>query len=571
MSFDAESGVAANDERQIDGDESLTWHRFSRLEFVRAAGIVWLLPIMLVAAEFRRLMRDDGLGFNESLITIFVHSGRFYLLAIAALFALTLGSLGLQYLTWRYSAYALGSRAVHMRTGWLERKQESLPYGRIQTVETKRTLTDRLLGLGTLEVDTGADASEAMKLGRLRIGECVRVRRVILEASAAARRGEVARVAAGVSATGDVSPDARTADDVSLDGIAEAEGETVTDAHLAEASLASREATTVVADLSDGATAATGADIAEEPGERLIYRIRPRDLLLSRLLSGTTGAALLSAVFGAVALFLDGGITVVALIFAFIGTASSAYKSLAQAWDTRLSVAPSGVRLRAGLTTTTTRTITPARVHLIEIKQGLLMRMLGVYSLSVTYPGFDSDDGEVSLTIVPLGKRSDIEWVLWVFAHNLGVPVPSDLVEQFLGERAQLQREGVAAVEGVQWCGLTSERMRFLRPWSWRWGALVYTEEVAMRRRRTPLTTQWSILLHEHWQSLSWGAGPIARRIDTANISFDLVRGVFAHSGLTRDDCEVAVGLAQELADVARASGQDETIDMWRERVGVAV
>ncbi len=509
---DAEAAPASGDE-----DETLDWHRFSRRDFVRVALKALLAPFALAWVAFQNLVdAAEDRGVRESIGLIAdAYDRRFLLAGTFGLIVLALAVVGVEWLAWRRASYALGTHAVHCRRGWLKRSCEDLPYARIQTVETERSLLDRLLGLGTVKVDTGADSTEALSLGRLRIAECHRIRVALLDLSARARDGSLSGHA-----------------DTDTDGVATSHND-------------------------------------RADNERHIYRIRPRDLVLARLLSGGSLAGALVALSGAAGACFTDGISLVAVVFGILGAAKDVGSSLARQWDTRLSVAPAGVRMRAGLTTTTTRTITPSRVHLIEIRQSLAMRLLGRYSLSVTYPGMDSEEGGLDIDLVPLGRREDVEWVLWVFAHDMGVPEPARLVEQFLGDLARMNREDLGAVGGVRFFASVSPRVRCLHPFAWRWGALACTDEVAMTRTRTPFSTCWAVLFHEHWQSVACSASPVSRWLGVADVRFALASGRLALGNLAAADADRAVGVALRLSAARRAAGDAESIGLWRGRVGV--
>ncbi|QIK72122.1 PH domain-containing protein [Propioniciclava coleopterorum] len=64
----------------------------------------------------------------------------------------------LPYLRWRTSTYTLTNRRVITRHGILNKAGHDLPLSRINNVTYDRSLTDRLLGCGTLRFTTAAEA-----------------------------------------------------------------------------------------------------------------------------------------------------------------------------------------------------------------------------------------------------------------------------------------------------------------------------------------------------------------------------------------------------------------------------
>ncbi|MBR5951527.1 MAG: PH domain-containing protein, partial [Actinomycetaceae bacterium] len=283
------------------------------------------------------------------------------------------------------------------------------------------------------------------------------------------------------------------------------------------------------------------------------------------------------AILAIVATILTEGFATIPFLFAAIGLVTSAFSSVSKQWGTRLYISENGVRLRAGLTTVTSRTITPERVHLITIERGLIMRLLRMWSLSVTYPGMDadSDDAEESLAIVPLGTRADIERVLWVFANNLGMGNPSALLDECMLARKQLERRRIGSLDGVRFASFASEHVRRINPFSWRWGAIVCTDEVAIKRSRTLLSDSIGVLFHEHWQSISVSQGPLARKLRVADLQIGLVQGSFMLSNYSEVEMSEAVDELRRFSQERRAaslslsSRGNEALNVWHERCQV--
>ncbi|WP_329087848.1 PH domain-containing protein [Actinomadura citrea] len=59
---------------------------------------------------------------------------------------------------WRYRVHRweVSSDVVYTRTGWFSREWLLVPVGRIQTVDSKQGLIERMLGLATIEVNTAS-------------------------------------------------------------------------------------------------------------------------------------------------------------------------------------------------------------------------------------------------------------------------------------------------------------------------------------------------------------------------------------------------------------------------------
>ena len=65
---------------------------------------------------------------------------------------------GLPFLRWRTTTYTLTDRRLVTRRGILNRHSVDLPLSRVDEVSSDRSLLDRMLGCGTLQVRTASDA-----------------------------------------------------------------------------------------------------------------------------------------------------------------------------------------------------------------------------------------------------------------------------------------------------------------------------------------------------------------------------------------------------------------------------
>lgn len=519
-----------------DTQAQLNWQRFSLLSIFKSVFLIFAALLVLAWNLLENIAsggpEDDG--FFEMLFTL---GWIGLLIGIGILCVIILFTLGIGYMQWKRKEFAFSTEAVHLRSGIFVKTNESLPYARIQTVEIERTIFDRLFQMASLKIDTGADASEAMKLGLLPYEKTAPLRTWLLAASTAARQGTLLPAPSQEYASNFPS---HVGDEPALIEQVPSSAEGV-----APSAIPTPEPT-------------PSADI-------LVYRLSLKNLILAKIISlgfwGIVGVGL------SIAVFFDEEVSIIVFLFAVIGVVTSVFSSIAKLWDTRLFFSDNGVRLRAGLTTVTSRTIAPGRVHLITIKRGLIMRLLDLWSLSVTYPGMDadSDDSETSLKLVPLGTRADIERVLWLFASNLGVGNPGALLSECMFPRKQLERQTIGRLEGVRQAFFASERARYINPFSWRWNSCVCTDEVAIKRSRTLLNDSIDILFHEHWQSISMSQGPLARKLDVASLTVCLVEGDFILSNYPQEDVPVAMAILRDFAQ-KRRSEQTETLKAWHER-----
>lgn len=89
---------------------------------------------------------------------IFWEAGRSWLLWAAAVLAVLLvpGLVLAPWLRYRTHRWEVTPTAVYSRTGWLGREWRIAPLSRVQTVEAKRNVLHRLLGLAAVSVTTGS-------------------------------------------------------------------------------------------------------------------------------------------------------------------------------------------------------------------------------------------------------------------------------------------------------------------------------------------------------------------------------------------------------------------------------
>lgn len=93
----------------------------------------------------------------------------------AAIFA---ACLLLSFVVWRVRTWELADEGLVVRWGLLSRRRLTVPYEHIHTVSMNSTLFERVFGLVTLDLDTGAAATEgdASKISGLREGEAEALR-----------------------------------------------------------------------------------------------------------------------------------------------------------------------------------------------------------------------------------------------------------------------------------------------------------------------------------------------------------------------------------------------------------
>ena len=104
-------------------------------------------------------------------------AGALRTLAMAAV-AIFAACLLLGFVVWRVRTWELADEGLVVRRGLLNRRRLTVPYEHIHTVSMNSTLFERVFGLVTLDLDTGAAATEgdASKISGLREGEAEALR-----------------------------------------------------------------------------------------------------------------------------------------------------------------------------------------------------------------------------------------------------------------------------------------------------------------------------------------------------------------------------------------------------------
>lgn len=82
-------------------------------------------------------------------------AGGLAIVAVGLVLALSL--VLVPFLRWRTTTYTLTNRRLITRSGILNRTGKDLPLSRVNDVSSERSLADRMLGCGTLKVQTAAE------------------------------------------------------------------------------------------------------------------------------------------------------------------------------------------------------------------------------------------------------------------------------------------------------------------------------------------------------------------------------------------------------------------------------
>ncbi|MEV7693797.1 PH domain-containing protein [Microbacterium sp. NPDC089189] len=459
------------------------WHRLHPLTPLLRGGLFLVVVIGFVIANLReRLIEiffpalDPGFSGEVPADPVeYVLSHDLILIALLVVLGALVLLIALFWASWRFHTFRITGDDVEVRSGVVFRTNRRAPLDRVQGVNLTRPLVARLVGLAKLEV-VGAGLDANVRLEYLSTSNAEQV------------RGDILRLASG-----------RTL------GAAAAPAGPPVPWRQGAVGTVSR----AVEGLVDG---------VEEPvaEPESVVRIPPGRVLGSLLLRDST----LYLLLGIAAMIVAASSGVAWVLFALVPTVLGfvTYTVRTAARSLRYAIAPTdhGVRIVFGLFTTVTETLPPGRVHAIQVRQPLLWRGPGWWTITVnrlsgTRSGQDAT--EAFTRVLPVGTRADAERVI-----GLLLPWLDD------EERGLVFTEGLFAPDGAPGYTTTPARARLLRPLSWRRNGAALTA-TALFLRRGRLSRSVTIIPLARMQSVALHQGPLARRLDVADLRAHTVAG----------------------------------------------
>ncbi|WP_309313861.1 PH domain-containing protein [Actinomyces oris] len=556
-----ESGPAAS--RDLPLPENVTWHRVSLVTpllegWKIVTGVLAFVTVQNLDDLVRayRFISEHGFTLGGGI--------GYYLLGLIAFIALWVG-LGL--LSWWRRAYAVDADGVYLRSGILSRKLRTARLPRIQSVDVVHPLLGRIFGLGQLTVEVAGGRDSRVVIGFLTTRELQTLRDRILDLAA----GQIDLPDSAVEG-GAVGAGAEGRDTGGIDDAASA----VRPEGLAPEGAAGSQAAP-----EQRAVPMQASHFQEYP----LYSVEGSVLFGSLLRSVSLYLSLILPtvviVVGIIAYVVDdppsGG--VLALATTFISTVAGAFSLVwsrfNSAWNFQAAATPSGIRMRYGLTSDTSRTLPPGRVHGVGIAQPILWRGKDWWKVDVTVAGREdrSQDGQnrqFGNLLLPVGVRDTALRALWLVVPDLGVPDPDRLLAQALTGRdddgvGDLQAPAGSAERGFV---RISRRGRLFRPLTWRRAAIALTDTCVIIRHG-----RWrrrvAVFPYERIQSLRVRQGPLARRRSLASLRLDMVAQEVSAS-ITNLDAADAKALAARISQRALHRARAEQLDRWLARAVAA-
>ena len=556
-----ESGPAAS--RDLPLPENVTWHRVNLVTPVLegwkiVTGVLAFVTVQNLDDLVRayRFISEHGFSLGGQI--------GYYLLGLVALIALWV-VLGL--LSWWRRAYAVDADGVYLRSGILSRKLRTARLPRIQSVDVVHPLLGRIFGLGQLTVEVAGGRNSRVVIGFLATSELQTLRDRILDLAA----GQIDLPGPAVEG-GAVGAGAEGRDTDGVDDAASA----VRPEDLASEGTAGSQA---------APAPRTSQLRASHFQEHPLYSVDSATLLGSLLRHPMTYTLLLAIVgtlvVGILIIVTDSmtgseALTIISsYITMVIALATMVWNQFNSAWNFHAAATPSGIRMSYGLTSETSRTLPPGRVHGVGLTGPILWRRKDWWKVNVTVAGRDENphDGqtrEIGNMLLPVGSRDTALRALWLVVPDLGVPDPDTLLTQALTGRDDDGVGDPQAPAGSAERGFVriSRRGRIFRPLTWRRAAVILTDTCVIIRHG-----RWrrriAVFPYERIQSLRVRQGPLARRRSLASLRLDMVAQEVPAS-ITNLDAADAKALAARISRRALQRAHAEQLDRWLARAVAA-
>ena len=556
-----ESGPTAS--RELPLPENVTWHRVSLVTPVLEGWkIVTGLLAFVTVQNLDELVRAYRF-ISEHGFTLGGGIG-YYLLGLVAFIALWVG-LGL--LSWWRRAYAVDADGVYLRSGILSRKLRTARLPRIQSVDVVHPLLGRIFGLGQLTVEVAGGRDSRVVIGFLTTRELRTLRDRILDLAA----GQIDLPGPAV-AGGAVGASAVGRDTGGIDDAASA----VRPEDLAPEGAAGSQTAP-----EQRAVPMRASHFREHP----LYSVDGSVLLGSLLRSSSVyvlGLAVIGMLSAGILILVSDSMTgsealtiISSYLTMVIAMATIVWSHFNSAWNFQAAATPSGIRMSYGLTSETSRTLPPGRVHGVGLTGPILWRRKDWWKVDVTVAGREdrSQDGqtrEIGNLLLPVGVRDTALRALWLVVPDLGVPDPDRLLAQALTGRDDDGVGDPLAPAGSAERGFVrlSRRGRFFRPLTWRRAAIALTDTCVIIRHG-----RWrrrvAVFPYERIQSLRVRQGPLARRRGLASLRLDMVAQEVPAS-ITNLDAADAKALAARISQRALHRARAEQLDRWLARAVAA-
>lgn len=401
---------------------------------------------------------------------------------------------------WFFYRFAVDEQNVYIKSGMLVKTERKARLDRVQSIDIKRPLVPRILGLAELNFDVADGKDSALKVQFLGYRQARALREQLLT--------QVRVLKGQASEPGD--PDLAAAPQASV-GLGRKLSQNILG--------------------------------IEDAQEQLVLKVPVTRLLLSMLLNvqwllGLVGFSVLLGL----AVFLEGVTPLTYLAsFAvvFLGVVGALWKRFNTGFNFSLSTSPDGLKTRFGFADTSTQTLPQGRVQRVEVVQPLFWRLTGWYQVKVTLLGKGPGQGDFAGELLPVGTLDEVMRVL-------PLVLPS---QQEGGASAQQLVAGLAGSGEEQGFLVSPAAARFFDPFTYRRQGFALTPLLLLVR-----SGRWvyrlSLVPHAKIQELELEQGPMQRGLGLASLTVH-VAGEALATEVKHADAELARALAVRLAQMS--------------------
>ena len=298
------------------------------------------------------------------------------------------------------------------------------------------------------------------------------------------------------------------------------------------------------------------------PGEREVLVLPAGRVIASALLSGTTVFLLLAVAAVVVLTVTTGEIgSVAAMVPVIFGFGSAYWGMFSSSFNFRASVSRDGIRIRSGLLDTRAQTVPPGRIQAVAVRQPLLWRITGWYAVSVNVAGYgaaSNGDAQARTRLLPVGTREEVLRMLALVLPDAGT---ADPVTAFTA--------GMSGSGSDAGFTVSPRRARWLSPLSRRRNGYLVTETAVLSRHGF-LWRSLEVVPHSRTQSLALEQGPVARRLDLADLVLHSTPGPVSPR-ITQIDAGTARQLLDEQAQRARTARRRDLPEQWLRAPGASL
>ena len=447
------------------------------------------------------------------------------------------------FFSWWFTRFRVGEEEIELKQGWLFRSRRQMKYDRLQAVDLQYPLLARLFGLAAVKVEAADGGDTALELAYLRKAHAAEVRREILDRASGALVGPARAPERVVGAAGEPG----------VVGLGGEPGEAPSSQDRATAPGPAPSARVrvrgLLADPQD-----EGTVMLRVPAGRLVGSVLLSDVVLGTLVVFGVLAAVVMGISevlpgeateagqaGGLGLLLASGLP------AAFSLAGAVWSGLNKGWGFTVRTSEDGLRLRYGLTETTSQTIPPGRVQGIHVIQPLAWRPFGWHKVKVSVAGYGLEgavkDRDVAL---PVGPWEDVLRVLEVVAPDAGIdgdPRAADGPDGPGLTPAGLMHAAMTGSGGTHGFTHIPRRARWwFNLLTWRRHGFTLTRTLLVVRRGR-LRRSFQALQHERVQDVRLTQGPVQRRLDVASLTVNVAGGMARIDDLDR-------GVLEELFEV---------------------